>query len=147
LTKQVKVLTEKRELGLKEINKLTQLLEQAKTGGSSPVQSVSSLNFISNRETTTMKTQPSIIPVVNNRSALSPGDLQKLKTIKKSLDSVYMKIIMAVTDEKMHESDNKPTGKLGELVKGPLPAENWMKIEKKMNDSIVNLQEYIENFE
>jgi chromosome segregation ATPase len=146
LTKQVKVLTEKRELGLKEINKLTQLLEQARTGGSSPVQSVSSLNFISSRADTSMKTQPNTA-VVNNRSALSPGDLGKLKTIKKSLDSVYMKIIMAVTDEKMHESDKKPTGKLGELVKGPLPAENWMKIEKKMNDSIVNLQEYIENFE
>jgi len=147
LTKQVKVLTEKRELGLKEINKLTQLLEQAKTGGSSPVTSVSSIGFISNRvETTTMKTQPNAA-AVNNRSALSPGDLAKLKAIKKSLDSVYMKVIMAITDEKMHESDKKPAGKLGELVKGPLPAENWMKIEKKMNDSIVNLQEYIENFE
>jgi len=148
LGQQVKVLTEKRELGLKEIKKLTLILDQARNGGSSPTlaSSMTSISGASQREE---KPAVKLQPVMSPGLAMgSPEDLKRLRKIKKGLDSVYIDIIMAITNEKLHEnSENKPTGKLGELVKGPLPSEGFMKIEKKMNDSIVSLQEYIENFE
>lgn len=145
---QAKILQEKRETGLQEIKRLNVLLEQAKAKGQGQSPAVvmtpverKSINF----EAPKPVKVGSMTAVKTSKKSKAMEDLQNLRKIKKGLDEVYKSIIMTITTENME--DRKASGKLGELVKGPLPSENFMTIEKKMNDTIVLFQEYMENFE
>jgi len=151
LISQVKVLQEKRELGLHEITKLSQQLELARSGSmeSDPTSPVKKNLEQEKNVTHFYQAIASPIILTQNNGSGNADDLRKLRKLKKGLDEVYMDIIMTITNEKLNEKMNetKASGKLGELIKGSLPSENFMKIEKRMNDSIVILQEYMEKFE
>jgi len=145
---QAKILQDKRETGLQEIKRLSLLLEQAKAKGQAQSPAVvmtpverRSINFEAPKP---VKVVP-MTTVKQTKKSKALEDLQNLRKIKKGLDEVYKSIIMTITTESMNE--RQASGKLGELVKGPLPSESFMTIEKKMNDTIVLFQEYMENFE
>ena len=140
---------EKRETGLKEISRLSLILEEIKTGKTN--ESVFSIEKRFSRIIEPLK--PVQISQINNvqneNSKKVRENVKNLKKVKEGLDDVYKGIIMAITNERINQNKDsrKATGKLKQLVKGPLPAEIFMTIEKKMNDTIVLFQEYMENFE
>jgi len=144
---QAKILQEKRETGLQEIKRLNVLLEQARSSKGQ--------NFIIPNVKTEEISKPIRVGSMNtikvSKKSKAQEDLNNLRRIKQGLDGVYKSIIMTITAENLREEsghdERKATGKLGELVKGPLPSESFMTIEKKMNDTIVLFQEYMENFE
>lgn len=150
---QLKVIQEKRESGLKEIQRLSQVLEQhmrMHTGYSSSPLVLQSRNSSSVFEDAsglkTLRAASSVIrPADSGRTqkksmflqqAVKKEELESLKKVKKGLDEIYKEIIMTITNDDVVEE-----------VKSPAFGKNFVKIEKKMNDMIVTIQESIENME
>ena len=144
----MKILSDKRETGLQEIKRLNRIIE-GKNGGVEPNYASPHRKSIDLSASQTNLNSPATATTATLEKLPDGDNLRRLQKIKRGLDHVYKDIIMTITNEKMQESksDKKASGKLGELVKGPLPSDNFMRIEKRMNDTIVMLQEFMEHFE
>lgn len=159
---QNKVLQEKREIGLQEIQKLSQSLEKLRaqypdldySGISQPVipkevyqpSSALSINRMNSNSSSVLgQNDSSPLSHIQRQSSLTltsqPGK-SNLVGLKKHLDQLYKEVIMALTNETIISIKQKS----GEN-QGPAELEleqSLVKIEKKVNDIILLLNDYSE---
>ena len=171
------MLQEKREKGLQEITRLTNVIEEIKAKNPSinitqqrpplvipqftqPTPQKSPL--LANQENARgpIKAVHSIsIPATSTSSKEKSSNLNKgpagtyLKGIKSNLNQLYKEVILAITSEKTGgESERAPTrhntsGRLDSSFNEGSISENLVRIEKKVNDVMLMLHEYQESID
>jgi hypothetical protein len=164
LESQGKVLQEKREKGLQEISRLSTLIDDIKAknpGITIPQQrpivpAQYSHKSIVNTEPdkkTAQKGHQHSQSIITNRPV---QNIQKqandyIKVMKTNLNLLYKEVILAVTNEKILESDrgSRVSSRLdtGNSVTESSISESLVRIEKKVNDVMLLLQEYTESLE
>jgi len=153
LALQVKILQEKRESGLQEIQKLNAYIERIKSDASPLVNKLSIEKNPSNQSNlanTTINSiqEQALSPTTSHKhsKSIAEGSGKKsikgsrhLSAIKKNLEVIYKEVILALTSVKMASMQKQPANP-GEEDLG----DSLVKVEKKVNDTILLLQEYIE---
>lgn len=135
---QLLILQDKREKGLQEIQKLTKTIESLRSGKPLPVNG----NDIN---TKTQSAQPSshnkILPMSGPNNAIDKQDvLNQIQEIRQHLELLYKEVIITLSDQKILEASL-------ELKGIPKFSDSLIKIEKKINDIILIVREYIETLE
>ena len=121
LKKQFNILKEKREAGVKEIKRLNSILESRRTS------------------------------VTHSRCSLDEehdsGRPKLITEIKKALEGLYKEYIMCIQYEKLEKQNEHtlPGKSQKSIVQGILLPENIVKIEKKINDLIMYVNDSMEN--
>ncbi len=139
LESQLAILHDKREKGLQEIQKLNKLVESLRNGKSL----LSSGNDSSLKSLTA---QPNVQNKVGSTSSQNNNLINKqeifnqMQDIRQQLDQLYKEIIITLSDQKILEAslDSKGVPKFSDKL---------IKIEKKTNDIILIVREFIETLE
>ena len=131
---QVTLLQDKREKGIQEIQKLNKMIDNLKNG--KPI-----MTGITNEPTSKKPLQESApnITTQPKNSTITSNIITQFAEIKKSLEQLYKDVIIALSEQKISEFSETPDKK--SVTKG---SDNLIKIEKRVNDIILMIQEYIE---
>jgi hypothetical protein len=127
------ILQDKREKGIQEIQKLNKMIENLKAGR--PI-----MTGITNEPPQKKPLQETLN---NNSVPTKPGVnvasiVAQWGEIKKGLEQLYKEVIVALSEQKISEF-SESGGKVN--TRG---SENLIKIEKKVNDIVMMLQDYME---
>lgn len=160
LESQGKVLQEKREKGLQEISRLSALIDDIKAknpGITIPQQRPIVPAQYSQKNTVNTEPDKKTPQKGHQHSqSISANRVQKqandyIKVMKTNLNLLYKEVILAVTNEKVLESDrgSRVSSRLdtGNSVTESSISESLVRIEKKVNDVMLLLQEYTESLE
>jgi len=162
LNSQVKILQEKREKGLQEISRLTALIDDIKSknpGLNIPQQRPIIPQHISQKPSLSVSptevksssklSQNASIP--KDRLSLNKGQASGyLKGIKMNLNQLYNEVITAITNDKAQETDrlSRTASRLdSSMMLNDNISEYLLRIEKKVNDVMLLLHEYLESIE
>lgn len=116
------MLKEKREAGLKEIKRLNAIIESSKTG------------------------RPQLSQRVSMTENDDSGHVKVILAIKKALEALYKQLIVSIQYEKSADSSAERNPKsMRSAIQGFIPPDNVVRLEKKLNDLILYVREYLEN--
>jgi len=91
------------------------------------------------------------VPVTKDRQSLNKGHASNyLKGIKTNLNQLYNEVIVAITTDKAQDTDrskNNSSRLDSSMMLNDNISDNLLRIEKKVNDVMLLLHEYLESIE